>query len=426
MHLREAFWTKIARPIKGIMYHGWSSLVHNEPPRGYRFTNPATRHELTRLTHEVVRPLGPTLLKVPPVKSDVAFLESFASQMFARRGMYGWCGGWGGDAYLTMLYAHFQPEIVYDETIIERGLDGFKVLVMCDADVITEKMLERIKAFQTGGGIIVGDENTTPAIKPDVLMQSYKRTGKADADKAVLLKLAAKLRKDLDAKAKYARYVDTSKAEVIPYRRRHKQTDYVFLVNDRREYGEYVGQHGIVMENGLPSDAVVSIARPAGFVYDLVAHHQVPAKAADGKLAVDVHLGPCDGRLLMVSDRAIGGVTVKVPKEANRGGRVECLVEVVSTDGKPLDAVVPVELTIRDATGRPAEFSANYAAVDGKLQVALDIASNDPMGIWQVEARELASGRTATQYFRVHGPKQWPPNRKPIPKDLANPVQPKG
>ena len=35
MHLREAFWTKIARPIKGIMYHGWQSLVQTEATDGY-------------------------------------------------------------------------------------------------------------------------------------------------------------------------------------------------------------------------------------------------------------------------------------------------------------------------------------------------------------------------------------------------------
>ena len=27
MHLRESFWTKIARPVRGIMYHGWQALV---------------------------------------------------------------------------------------------------------------------------------------------------------------------------------------------------------------------------------------------------------------------------------------------------------------------------------------------------------------------------------------------------------------
>ena len=56
---------------------------------GYRYTNPQTQHELRRLVKEVVEPLGPTLMQVPDRKSDVAYLESFASQMFARRGTYG-------------------------------------------------------------------------------------------------------------------------------------------------------------------------------------------------------------------------------------------------------------------------------------------------------------------------------------------------
>ena len=47
MHLREAFWTKIARPIKGIMYHGWQSLVKvKDGHSSYRYTHPQTRHEL--------------------------------------------------------------------------------------------------------------------------------------------------------------------------------------------------------------------------------------------------------------------------------------------------------------------------------------------------------------------------------------------
>ena len=91
------------------------------------------------MIREVVRPLGPTLLQVPPVASDVAFLESFASQMFARRGTYGWGGNWTGDAYQVLLWAHLQPEIVYDETIATRGLDGYRVLVMPDCDVLTRR-----------------------------------------------------------------------------------------------------------------------------------------------------------------------------------------------------------------------------------------------------------------------------------------------
>ncbi|MBN2291672.1 MAG: LamG domain-containing protein, partial [Pirellulales bacterium] len=111
MHLREAFWTKIARPIRGIMYHGYQSLLPCESTHGYRFTNEHTHHELARLVHGVIEPLGPTLLNVPGVKSDVALLESLASQVFAGRGAYGWCGKWSGDAHLVAQYAHLQPDI---------------------------------------------------------------------------------------------------------------------------------------------------------------------------------------------------------------------------------------------------------------------------------------------------------------------------
>ncbi|MGD8238126.1 MAG: hypothetical protein PVH68_06205 [Armatimonadota bacterium] len=41
-----------------------------------------------RLVREVVEPLGPTLLRVRAVRSDVAMLESFAAQMFAGRGSW--------------------------------------------------------------------------------------------------------------------------------------------------------------------------------------------------------------------------------------------------------------------------------------------------------------------------------------------------
>jgi hypothetical protein len=406
------------------MYHGWQSLVPCDTPGGYRYTHPETQHELARLVRQVIRPLGPTLLNVPGAKSDVAFLESFASQVFAGRGTYGWGGGWLGDAYHVMLYAHLQPEIVFDETIVERGLKGFRVLVMCDCDVITEKMLARIKAFQASGGIIVGDDRCCPAIRPDILIQPCNRTGRADQDKAALLALAAGLRKQLDAR--YVRQVDSSHAEVIPYRRQYRGADYVFAVNDRREFGQYVGHHGLVMENGLPSDTTLSILRDGAAVYDLVASRQVPARQDGNRLVWNAHLGPCDGGLYMVVPKPIDLLKLDVPDAANRGGQVVCRLAVVDAEGKPIEAVVPVRLTIRDAETRVAEHSGYHAAVDGKLAIPIDIAANGPPGIWQIEARELASGRTAVREFRVHGPKPWPPARQAVPKGAANPVQPQG
>lgn len=423
MHLREAFWTKISRPIKGIMYHGWQSLVPTDSPSGYRYTHPQTQHELKRLIDDVVAPLGPTLLSVPGLQGDVAFLESFSSEMFARRGTYGWCGSWAGDVYHALMYAKLQPEVVFDETIADRGLAGYRVLVMPDCDVLTESVVEQILDFQKAGGVIIGDERTCPAVVPDILLPVYERTGRADADKVALQRIAQDLRKRLDGR--YKRRVDTTSKEVIPYLRRYKKTDYLFLVNDRREYGDYVGHHGLVMENGLAEESRVVLARSGGYVYDLVRHRGICVSYGSGEVLFDVRLGPCDGTLLMISDRAIDDVILTGPNSVARGGQATWMVEVVDESDKPLQAVVPVQLTIRDATGQIAEYSGPYAALDGRLEVTVDIAPNDVPGMWEIEAVELASGRRSAGAMRVEGPKPWPP-RAVETKGATNAVQPKG
>jgi hypothetical protein len=363
------------------------------------------------------------LLSVPALQSDVAFLESFSSEMFARRGTYGWCGGWAGDVYHALMYAKLQPEIVFDETIAGRGLSGFRLLVMPDCDVLTKTVAERINQFQKAGGVVVGDERTCPAVKPDILLPVYTRTGRADADKAALQELAHRLCTQLDPR--YQRPVDTSSPEIIPYLRRYKKTDYLFLINDRREYGDYVGHHGLVMENGLAEETDVSLARSGGYVYDLVHHRGISASYGSGEVNFDLRLGPCDGTLLMVSDRAIDHVNLAGPPTVGRGGKATWLVEVVDEAGKPLEAVLPVQVTIRDTAGRLAEFSGAYAALDGRVEVTLDIAPNDAPGMWEIEAVELASGRRAAAAMRVEGPKPWPP--QPVEtKAAADAVQPKG
>ncbi len=424
MHLREAFWTKIARPIRGIMYHGWQSLVDTGSTGGYRYTHPQTRHELARLVRAIVRPLGPALLNIPGVKGDVAVLESFSSEMFAGRGTYGWCGSRLGDVYHALLYAGLQPEVVFDETITERGLDGFKVLVLTDCDVLTAKVVERILAFQEGGGILIGDDRLCPAVKPDIRIQPANRTGRADVDKKALLALGADIREKLTGR--YESAIRSSNCEVVAYRRRFGGTDYVFLVNDTREYGDYVGHHGIVMENGLPASTTLSIARDSGVVYDLVQSQEVPFGQTAGRLSATLELLPCGGRLLMIAPKAIAGIQVTVPETVNRGGTVDCRITIVDCDGKPIDAVIPLEVTIRDSSAREAEGSGYYAAVGGKRAIGLSIAANDAFGMWTVSARELASGKEFVATFRVNHPEPWPPTRGPVDEKLADPEQPRG
>lgn len=401
MHLREAFWTKIARPIQGIMYHGWQSLVETDETGAYRYTHPETKNELRRLIKTVVEPLGPTLMQVPDRKSDVAFLESFASQMFARRGTYGWNTSWAGDVYLSLMYAQLQPEIVYDETIVQRGLDGFKVLVLVDCDVLTATVVKKIQAFQQKGGILIGDERLCPAIKPDIRLQSFERPKRADAARKLLQETAATLRQQLDTR--YVRYGESTNPDVIVRFRRYASSDYLFAVNDRREFGNYVGHHGLVMENGLPSGTRLIIRRPTGFVYDLVRGRPVQATSAKGFLEIEEHFGPCEGRVYLITERAITGVRVEAPTSARRGEAVRLKIAIVDEQGKAIDAIVPVRVDILDPAGRAAEFSGYYGAKDGQVEIRWDVAKNDAPGLWCVHVEERASERVADAYVRVSG-----------------------
>lgn len=398
MHMREAFWTKMARPIKGIMYHGWQSLVPTEGTSAYRYTHPETRNVLKDLVHTVVKPLGPTLLQVPAAKCDVAFLESFTSQMFARRGTYGWGGSWAGDAYHILQYAHLQADIIYEETIQQKGLKEYRVLFLMDCDVLTASMVAAIQAFQQRGGIIVGDERLCPALTADIVIQSYSRVKNAAVDKQELLDRAGTLRTALAPH--YTFYLDSSTVEVLPYRRSFGSTDYIFAINDRREYGNYVGQHGLVMENGLPAGTTLCIGRQA-YIYDLLEHREIASMQSDAETTVDLQLEPGGGRLLMATESAIDHITVTGPDEAVRKTVSTFIVKIVDASESPLDAVIPVEVSILDPDGRSSEYSGYYGAAQGTLTLVLDHAPNDTAGMWSIKIRELASGKSRLHFFRL-------------------------
>lgn len=399
MHLREAFWWKMARPIQGIMYHGWQSLVETDSPGAYRYTNPNTQHELQRLITNVVEPLGPTLMQVPDAQSDVAFLESFTSQMFARRGTYGWNHTWAGDVYHILMYSQLQPRVLYEESLLKDGLDGVKVLVMPDCDVLTESVVKQIQKYQASGGLVVSDAEVCPAIKPDFVIPRFSRTTKAAVNRQALNDAAAKLRKWLDTR--YFRKVESSNSDVVTRRRRFGSTDYIFAVNDHREPGTYVGGYGMVMEDGLPSETNIQINSESGrYVYDLQQSRRLTTDKSDDRISVPLALGPCEGRILMVTDHPIRDVSVRAEKQVTPGASIN--VDIAVTDGtQPIDAVIPIEVRIIDPEGSEAEFTGYYGARSGRLSISLNIAPNDRTGMWVIDVKELASGKSAAAYVRV-------------------------
>ena len=397
MHLKEALWTKVARPIQGIMYHGWQSLVPTDSTGAYRYTNPSTVHVLKQLVHDVIEPLGPTLMAIPDERSEVAFLESFTSQMFAHRGGYGSNTDWAADVWLALQYAHVQTDIMYEETLLKNGLSGRKVLVMPYCDVLTKAVVTRIQDWQKKGGKIVADEFLCPALKADFTLPSFKRVKKADEDKAQVLELA----KTIGGFA-LPQKVMCDNPEIIVRMRKFGDATYVFVVNDKREYGTYVGQHGLVMENGFPSKGIVSLKAESANVYELTgAQFIVPKRGEDGSMSWPVNLGPCDGKIFMVTTKPLMGIKLEAPESAVVGNTAKITVQITTTQDAPTKAVIPVRVEIRDASGKLAEGSGFFAAENGIVDLQLNLAPNEDPGTWEIRVKELASGMAATKWMKV-------------------------
>jgi hypothetical protein len=397
MHLKEALWTKISRPIQGIMYHGWQSLVQTDSPGAYRFTNPSTAPVLKQLVKDVIEPLGPTLMEIPDERSEVAFLESFTSQMFARRGGYGSNMGWEADVWLALQHAHVQTDILFEETLLKNGLSGRKVLVMPYCDVLTKSVVARIADWQKKGGKIVADEFLCPGLKADFTIQTFKREKKAAEDKNKVLELAKTLGGfSLPQKAM------CDNPEIIVRTRKFGDATYLFVINDHREYGSYVGQHGLVMENGLPSKGVVSLKAESANVYELTGtRFIVPKRGDDGVMSWPVELGPCDGRIFLIMPKPLLGIELSVPESATLNNTAKLSARITSTQEGPTKAVIPVRLEIRDANGNLAEGSGCYAAENGLLETEINLAPNDDPGTWEVRIKELASGMEAVKWMKV-------------------------
>lgn len=400
-HLSEGTWLELSRPVQAIANHGWGSLGdHLGFSQGsYVTTNVDTRKRMTEIFQNVVKPLQPALQKVPDHPADVAFLESFASQMFAGTGTYGWGGGWGADSYMIARYAGLQPQIVYDETINQKGLSQYKVLFLTECPVLTQSVADAIRKFQKNGGIVIGDENLAAGISPDIMLSQISRTT-PDATKALLLKKASELRGELDTF--YQHPLESSNPEVITRLRQFGNSQYVFTVNDHRTYGDYVGQYKKVMEKGLPSNAQITLnTMPQGSVYDLMNHKQVPTTRIFGKVQFPVSLNGGEGNVFLVTPKPIGKLRVTSSPSVMQGKSIPVKVLLNDSSDKTLDAVIPLKVTIRDSKGRVAEKSGYYGATHGLLNLSLDIAANDAKGKWQVEVTEALTGQTVIRNFEV-------------------------
>ncbi|MBQ7651456.1 MAG: hypothetical protein IJS15_10885, partial [Victivallales bacterium] len=394
--LKASIWTSISRPVQGIMFHGARSVWGQPGNSGYVTTNPKTKEMFKEVINGVVKPLGPTLKRVPDRPHEVAILESFSSYVYAQRGTWGWSGAWPADVHLMLQWAHLSPSIIYEEEIMRDGFGDLKVLCLVDCDVLTEGVFQKIQEFQAKGGIIIADTTVSPKIVPDISINKFARKGAPKEDKARLQELAAEVRAKLGAA--YLPYADSDNADFVTRVRTYGDADYLFVINDKRDYGDYLGPWKRTMEKGLPNEGIVTLRRKnVKAVYDLVAHKPVSFKPTSDGIMIPQIFDSNGGHLLMVMNDKVEKVECKVTPSKDNNLKYGIMVRVLGGNGKPLSANVPINISIYDPDGKLLDGSGAACAVDGVFHH--QILTTSARGKWTVVVTELASGKSTTVKF---------------------------
>ncbi len=401
--LREAIWCDISHRVQCLMFHGSGSLFPDEPTTSYKYTNPDTKFAFKEMALSVLKPLGPVIKLVPERLPEVAILESFTSSIYApEHATSGWSKGWAADLHMALQWAHIQPSVIYENHLMTgRKMENVKVILLPGCEVLSENVLKKLKELQNKGVILVGDEFTLPALMPDVRITSVKRTANPQETKARLQKLGLEIADAL--KGHYDSPVSATEQDIILRRRGTDSADYLFIVNDKRVFGDYLGPWKRVMEKGVQTKGTVNVKHPVKAAYDLVAHRPLEfSKTGDG-ISFDVDLGPTDGRmLLLLKDQSIASVTLKVPEKPLRR-RSPFVIECAVLDGKgrPVSATIPLEVIIHDANGNSLPGSGFYAAKNGRFVIEDSLPTNCSLGKVTVCVKELASSLTKQAAFDI-------------------------
>ena len=403
--LKESFWMMLARPLKGVVCTGWPALRSADHMSLVRATHPQLHNAFTDVAEQVIRPLGPMLSRRQPLLSSVALLESFTSQMMAGRGLYRGGSHRTLEVWKALQRAHIQTDIVYEDVLATDGLEGRDFLVMTDCDVLPEGLVGKLRKWQIAGGKIVADENLCPALKADALISDQLvpiapasvSPLESSAQPLPLSENLGRLFRSLGFRPK----VTCDNSDVILHSSRSGDATVLFVINDRREAGTYVGQHGLVRENGLPASTTLNLGPESVNVYDLSRSSFVLPKRLDDGLRLPLNLGPSECRVLLLSSSPLLEMNLELPETATCGNLAEARITLSTTDRRPMPAAIPVAVRIRDADGAPAEWDGYHVVENGVLTLRLELARNETPGTWEVHVRELASGMEAVKWMKL-------------------------
>ena len=238
---------------------------------------------------------------------------------------------------------------------------------MSDVDYLTESVYRRIVGFIAGGGIVFVDESC------EIQIPGSKTIDKTGGE--ITVSSAARIKKIIGP------FVEINTPNLIASEFIGNEAKYLMLVN----YRTSKATSGEITLKGMTNY----------HLYDIFTGREIRDKA--GKFNVTVERA--GGKLIGIYPAKIRDISVKGPKRASQGQKVCLNIKIIGTDAKPLEALLPVRVSIKTPEGKDSEYSDYYVAEDGRLNISFVPAVNDKTGRWKIEAKELSSGKSSKEYF---------------------------
>lgn len=391
--IREAFWCLLSRQVAAIGTFGTGSLfASTSPSTDHRFTNPESGKVFSEMIRKVMQPLSPMLLKLPEIEAEIAILESFSNVIFGGNHTNSWSSGRIGDLHMALQYAGLQTSVVYEDELLAGGGGRLRLLFLPGLETVSAALHARLQELQKAGLILVGDELTYAALTPDFRLHSLvsnpKLPQRAKQQQQAQGKTILAMLKDI-----YRPTMRREQDDVLLQCRRFNEAEYLFVINDRRVFGDYLGAWGLMEEKGLPIETELSLDSKYDQAYDLVSHRAVEldSEAQGSRLKLRLEAG--DGRLLMLLRRQkIARLELLKPKIPAAGQSYDLQLRILDENNNPVQALLPYSLTIRDGAGRLLPGSGSRAAENGIDKISLLRTLDQLQGPLSFELQCLASG----------------------------------
>ncbi|MFV0337124.1 MAG: hypothetical protein ACK5LK_02625, partial [Chthoniobacterales bacterium] len=433
--VKEVTWINLSRAPRFVGYY-YSSMLDpiKYKNESYRVP-PEMSGAIKEMSEKVFRPYGKMIRKLEVSPRRSAVLVSLASYLYGKTINHGQ-GTYGNYRTLpfqvVMEMAHYNADVLFDESIEKGDLDNYDVLFLPRCDTLTQTAYQKIQDFQKRGGLVYADQYLGPEL--DVVHRfdfdfAYRRKVNAaainkgityaewddhvassenikmektsgvpaDKDQEIMEGFAKTFKNVVSEKVPHL--VDCDTPTVLFNLCESNGIRYLFVINDKRTYGERVGKFRGIMEKSVPQKVTVRLhdkeSAPQA-VYDLLSEAELPITQEDGFISFPVDLDALGGKIIALYPNKLEKISVSPDKESNKLGEKSTVEINISSDSDSLvKGLQPLRVDIIDPQGNSHEDSDWICIENGKGTFSFTPAWNDPAGEWTVQVKDLTAGLTS-------------------------------